>query len=70
MHSKTCLVFIVASLLSCNDNQPGIHDFSIKDSALLKTKGIFNPYPSIAYIPTPTTFTRLKVDSKSFASGY
>ena len=54
-------------MISCSNNRAGIPDISIKDPALLKSKNIFNPYPSIALIPLPSGFTRLKTDSNSFA---
>jgi Domain of unknown function (4846) len=67
MYSKTLLVFIVVTIISCSSNQAGIHEASINDPALLKSNRIFNPYPTIAAIPLPPGFKRLNTDSNSFA---
>jgi hypothetical protein len=63
MHSKTFIVFIVASMTACHDNQSGIHI----DSTLLKNRAPINPYHSIEAIPLPNGFSRLHTDSNSFA---
>jgi len=65
MHSKILLVFIAATLLSCNNNQAGIH--TIDTTNLTSTGTIINPYPSIAAIPLPKGFKRMNADSNSFA---
>ncbi len=63
MHSKTFIVFIVASMIACNDKPADIHI----DSALLKNRAPINPYHSIEAIPLPNGFSRLHTDSNSFA---
>ena len=66
MQSKTFIVFIVAAMAACNDNQAGIYIVSPKDSPLVKNKALINPYPSIAAIPLPPGFNRLTTNSNSF----
>lgn len=66
MYSKTLPVFLTATLLSCSNNQAGVHTMHAEKTAA-PGKAIFNPYPSIAAIPLPTGFKRTNTDSNSFA---
>jgi Domain of unknown function (4846) len=67
MYTKTFIVFIAFTMIACNNNQAGINDVSIRDSAVLKSKKIYNPYPAIAAIPLPPGFKRINTDDNSFA---
>ena len=67
MQTKTFILFIIAYLAACNNNQAGIHTIITKGSVLLKNKTAINPYQSIEAIPLPNGYKRSITDSNSFA---
>jgi hypothetical protein len=68
MYSKTFLVFLSISIISCNANSANSEDAGYRAKQRAENERTINPYASIAAIPLPDGFKRMSADSNSFAA--